>query len=193
MGGRVWTDEEIEWIRENYAKEHVPHLLDQFEKRFGRRPTAGAFVQKAYKLGLRHSREKAPDTMTKRIIWAREPAYDAWMNEHDVGQAVPALSEQFEAEFGFALSRGQVNVWRANNGRQMRPRRPCRRQTAKAHRLRAAHQGRHLGQGSRGAAGADVKRQLGVQALHRLPRGTRLDSRWIRHRVRRQEPVQLRA
>lgn len=39
MGGRVWTDDEIEWIRENYAKEHVPHLLDQFEKRFGRRPT----------------------------------------------------------------------------------------------------------------------------------------------------------
>lgn len=124
MGGRVWTDEEIEWIRENYSKEHVPHLLDQFEKRFGRRPTAGALAQKAYKLGLRHSREKAPDTMTKRIIWAREPAYNAWMNEHDVGQAVPALSEQFEAEFGFPLSRGQVNVWRANNGRQMRPRRP---------------------------------------------------------------------
>lgn len=54
MGSRVWTDEEIEWIRENYAKEHVPHLLDQFEKRFGRRPTAGALAQKAYKLGLRH-------------------------------------------------------------------------------------------------------------------------------------------
>ena len=124
MGGRVWTDEEIEWIRENYSKEHVPHLLDQFEKRFGRRPTAGALAQKAYKLGLRHSREKAPDTMTKRIVWAREPAYNVWMNEHDVGQAVPALSEQFEAEFGFPLSRGQVNVWRANNGRQMRPRRP---------------------------------------------------------------------
>lgn len=124
MGGRVWTDEEIEWIRENYSKEHVPHLLDQFEKRFGRRPTAGALAQKAYKLGLRHSREKAPDTMTKRIVWAREPAYNAWMDEHDVGQAVPALSEQFEAEFGFPLSRGQVNVWRANNGRQMRPRRP---------------------------------------------------------------------
>ena len=62
--------------------------------------------------------------MTKRIVWAREPAYNTWMNEHDVGQAVPALSEQFEAEFGFPLSRGQVNVWRANNGRQMRPRRP---------------------------------------------------------------------
>ena len=48
MGGRVWTDDEIEWIHKNYAKEHVPHLLDQFEKRFGRRPIAGAFAQKAY-------------------------------------------------------------------------------------------------------------------------------------------------
>ena len=45
MGGRVWTDEEIEWIRGNYSMEHVPHLLDQFEKRFGRRPTAGALAK----------------------------------------------------------------------------------------------------------------------------------------------------
>ena len=191
MGGRVWTDEEIEWIRENYAKEHVPHLLDQFEKRFGRRPTAGAFAQKAYKLGLRHSREKAPDTMTKRIIWAREPAYDAWMDEHDVGQAVPALSEQFEAEFGFPLSRGQVNVWRANNGRQMRPRRPGGGRPRKPIGYERRTKGGHLGQGARRAGGFDVKRQLGVQALHRLPRGARLDSRWIRHRLCGQEPVQL--
>lgn len=120
MGGRVWTDEEIEWMRDNFAQEHVPHLLDQFEKRFGRRPTANAFVQKAYKLGLRHSLAKAPGSVARRVIWSREPVYSAWMDQHDIGQAVPVLSKQFEAAFGFPLSRGQVNIWRAANGRQMR-------------------------------------------------------------------------
>lgn len=42
----------------------------------------------------------------------------AWMEAHDRGQSLTVLSAEFAGVFGFPLSRPQINLWRASNGRQ---------------------------------------------------------------------------
>lgn len=61
-----------------------------------------------------------PKRAMRTVRWRDEPEMDAWMGAHDAGQPVPELSEAFAAEFGFALTRAQITMWRAINGRQTR-------------------------------------------------------------------------
>ncbi len=47
---------------------------------------------------------------------------ESWMLEHDNGQRIDLLSDQFRKRFGFGLSHGQVNLFRASHGTQKRKR-----------------------------------------------------------------------
>lgn len=120
MGKRVWSAEEEAWLRAAYPHEIMPVLLDRFEERFGRRPSVGAMWQKSYKLGLCKSPRDVPDRVVQKVVWSRDTEKDRWMHEHDVGQAMPELSYQFEQQFGFPLSKSQISIWRAKNGKQSR-------------------------------------------------------------------------
>lgn len=120
MGSKVWTAEEEEWLRREYPREIMPIVLDRFEAKFGRRPTLSAMWQRCYKLGIGKKPREIPERAVRKVIWAKEPEMDEWMREHDVGQSVPELSHEFEQRFGFLLSRPQISLWRAKNGRQSR-------------------------------------------------------------------------
>lgn len=115
-----WSEAENDWLRRRYGREHMPRLLVEFEREFGRATTAGAVFQKAHKMGLTNNAAKAPQRAVRAVHWGREPEMQAWMLEHDDGQAIPELSAQFAAAFGFSLSRPQISLWRASNGRNTR-------------------------------------------------------------------------
>ena len=115
-----WSEAENDWLRRRYGREHMPRLLAEFEREFGRATTAGAVFQKAHKMGLTNNAAKAPQRAVRAVHWRSEPEMQAWMLEHDDGQAIPELSAQFAEEFGFPLSRPQISLWRASNGRNTR-------------------------------------------------------------------------
>lgn len=115
-----WSEAENDWLRRRYGREHMPRLLVEFEREFGRATTAGAVFQKAHKMGLTNNAAKAPQRAVRAVHWGREPEMQSWMLEHDDGQAIPELSAQFAAAFGFPLSRPQISLWRASNGRNTR-------------------------------------------------------------------------
>ena len=115
---RRWTEEEEAWLRGRFATEHIGALLDGFEREFGRRPTQRAMEQKCFKLGLRKRPREVPARAVRPIRWRCEPEMQAWMEAHDTGQSLTVLSSQFADAFGFPLSRPQINLWRASNGRQ---------------------------------------------------------------------------
>lgn len=112
----------VEWLREHYPMmTDINRLLDDYEAEFGHRPTKTAVYVKANKLGIKKvpvaGRHKGCERM---IYWSREPEMEAWMLEHEHGQRIDVLSDEFRERFGFALSRGQIDRFRANHGRQTR-------------------------------------------------------------------------
>ena len=54
-----WSEAENDWLRRRYGREHMPRLLVEFEREFGRATTAGAVFQKAHKMGLTNNAAKA--------------------------------------------------------------------------------------------------------------------------------------
>lgn len=127
---RVWTDEECAWLRERWPLHtDSASALDEFEARFGRRPTVLSVRMKADALGIRKQKDrtgrKSPEAAQQAIRWSRpEFAHmKAWMLEHDTA-GVPVTIADFEAEFGIRLTRGQVQQFRAyHGGRRMREKR----------------------------------------------------------------------
>lgn len=124
-----------EWLREHYPKGSVHDTLDAIERDFGWRPSKTAVYVRASKLGLKKERvctERRGDHAERVARWSKMPEEDAWMDAHDHGQRTNELADEFEAQFGWRLTRGQVNSWRARHGRQPhgrrryggRPRRP---------------------------------------------------------------------
>lgn len=120
-----------EWLAGAYPTGHEAWLLDELERRFGRRVSARAMYAKAWKMGLAKRPRDLPERAVRRVRWCREPEMDAWMRAHDAGQSPTDLSREFASAWGFPLSRTQVNLWRASNGRSRpnpngggRPRRP---------------------------------------------------------------------
>ncbi len=120
---RRWTPEQEAWLREVYPTEHMPWMVGEFERRFGRRVSASAMSNKAGKLGLHKELRDIPDRAVRTVRWCDEPEMQAWMEANDTGQSLQALSAQFASEFGFPLARTQINLWRASNGRSARHRR----------------------------------------------------------------------
>lgn len=64
--------------------------------------------------------DAAPERAVRKVRWCQEPKMQEWMEGHDDGQPIAQLSREFEEAFGFPLSRPQVSLWRAANGRQSR-------------------------------------------------------------------------
>lgn len=114
------------WLREHYAKGSIHDTLDAIEREFGWRPSKTAVYVRASKLGLRKEHvctERRGDHAERVARWSKMPEEDAWMDAHDHGQRTDVLADEFEAEFGWRLTRGQVNSWRAKHGRQPHGRR----------------------------------------------------------------------
>lgn len=110
------------WLRKHYpTMTDINSLLDDYERDFGYRPSRTAVYMRANRLGIK----KVPvagrhKTCERMIYWSREPEMDAWMLAHDHGQRFDALADEFRERFGFGLSRGQVNQFRARHGVQTR-------------------------------------------------------------------------
>ncbi len=115
---RTWTEEQEAWLAEHYAAEHRAALLAAFEERFGRKVTSHSMEMKAWKMGLSKKPREIPAKAVRMVRWSEEPEMQAWMDGHDKGQSLEVLSKAFAARFGFPLSRGQISLWRASNGRQ---------------------------------------------------------------------------
>lgn len=108
------------WVAEHYPDMTDIHgLLDDHEREFGWRPTAQTIYVRANRLGI-HKRPVANrDGRAERpVYWSKEPEKEAWMLEHDHGQRTDDLSDEFRAAWGFGLSRGQINLFRASHGTQ---------------------------------------------------------------------------
>lgn len=116
---------EAEWLCENYARGTIYDTLDAFEAEFGYRPSKGTLYQRACKMGLAKDRQDVrirTGVAERRVDWSEEPEMEAWMLAHDKGRMQDTV-EAFEAEFGFRLSRGQISLFRAQHGTQLRRRR----------------------------------------------------------------------
>lgn len=111
-----------DWLREHYPRmTDINQLLDDHEREFGWRPNKTTLYTRANRLGLRKEPVANRDGRAERAVrWAKEPEMEAWMLEHDHGQRTDDLSRQFRERFGFALTHGQINLFRASHGTQNR-------------------------------------------------------------------------
>lgn len=110
------------WLRERYPRmTDINKLLDDCEREFGWRPSKQAIYVKANRMGLRKEPVAGRGNCAERTIrWSREPEMEAWMLEHDHGQRMDDLQAEWREHFGFGISRGQVNLFRASHGTQRR-------------------------------------------------------------------------
>lgn len=111
-----------DWLREHYPiMSNVEELIDDFETQFGYRPTKTSVYAKANKLRLRKKPVQGRHNKCERTVcWSKEPELEEWMLEHDHGQRVDSLSDEFRERWGFGLTRGQINLFRASHGTQVR-------------------------------------------------------------------------
>lgn len=117
---RTWTEEQEGWLADRYGSATAAELAAEFSARFGCELGASALSTKASKMGLRRRPADVPRRAVRRVRWACEPEMSAWMEGHDRGQPVAALSREFASRFGFPLSASQVSAWRSSRGRQSR-------------------------------------------------------------------------
>ncbi len=113
---------DAEWLRERYpVMTDINTLLDEHEERFGWRPSKTAVYTKANKMRIRKKPVQGRYKRCERsVFWSKEPEMEAWMLEHDHGQRTDSLSDEFRGRFGFGLSRGQINQFRASHGKRTR-------------------------------------------------------------------------
>lgn len=118
---RRWTEEELRWLRENYAATGLRAIEGAFEERFGYSRGKRAIAAKAHKLGLHCKRlDRVSRTgATVKMFWGREPEATAWMLANDKGRVSDTV-EAFEREFGIRLSNTQVSQFRQSHGTQCR-------------------------------------------------------------------------
>ncbi len=114
-------------IDTDYLREHYPtatdvyEFLDGYEKQFGHRPSKAAVYMKAQRLGIKKAPVAGRHKRAEREVkWSREPEMLEWMLEHDHGQRVDSLSDEFRKRWGFGLTRGQINLFRATYDKQVR-------------------------------------------------------------------------
>ena len=111
-----------DWLREHYPRmTDIDALLDDCEHDLGWRPSKQAVYVKANRMGLRKEPVAGRGDRAERTIrWTREPEMEAWMLEHDHGQRMDDLMAEWRERWGFGISRGQVNLFRASHGTQRR-------------------------------------------------------------------------
>lgn len=115
---RNYTEEELAWVSENYPCLGMEGTAEAFETEFGYRRGARAISVKAHRMGLHVWRADATTSKAgcvRKVYWSREPVMSAWMAENDHGR-ITATIDAFEAEFGFRLTRAQVNLYRQTHG-----------------------------------------------------------------------------
>ena len=110
------------WLRANYARGTVAQTASAFNAEFGTALSASGVYQRASRLGLRKPRHSEERSMPaeRTVRWSREPEMEAWMLDHDRGQHVDELAEEFERAWGFRLNRSQVSGFRSSHGTQSR-------------------------------------------------------------------------
>jgi hypothetical protein len=113
---------DIEWLKQHYPMmTDIDHLLDDYEAEFGWRPTKRSVYVKTSRLGIHKLPVAGRDGRSERPIrWSKEPELEAWMLEHDHGQRIDVLADEFEGRFGFRINRSQINIFRASHGTQTR-------------------------------------------------------------------------
>lgn len=113
---------DVEWLREHYpTMTDINELLDAHEEKFGWRPSKTAVYTKANKLRIKKMPVQGRYKLCELPVhWRKEPEMEQWMLEHDHGQRVDRLSDEFRERFGFGLTHGQINLFRANHGTQVR-------------------------------------------------------------------------
>ena len=111
------------WLAEHYpSMTDVHELIDEHEREFGWRPLKTSVYMRANRLGIAKRPVANHDGRVERPVrWTREPEMESWMLSHDHGQRTDALSEEFRREFGFGLTRTQIDWFRARHGTQVRP------------------------------------------------------------------------
>lgn len=110
------------WLRERYPRmTDINELLDDCEREFGWRPSKTAVYVKANRMGLHKEPVSGRGDRAERTIrWSKEPEMERWMLEHDRGQRMDDLMAEWRERWGFGISRGQVNLFRASHGTQRR-------------------------------------------------------------------------
>ena len=110
------------WLRERYPRmTDIDMLADDYEREFGWRPSKHAIYAKANRMGLHKEPVAGRENRAERTIrWSSEPEMSAWMLEHDHGQRMDDLMAEWRDRWGFGISRGQVNLFRASHGTQRR-------------------------------------------------------------------------
>lgn len=113
---------DCDWLREHYPRMTDIHALqDEYERAHGWRPAAISLYNRARAIGVRKEPVDGRGTRAARsIYWSKEPEMERWMLDHDHGQRTDELRREWRERWGFDLSRGQVNLFRASHGTQTR-------------------------------------------------------------------------
>lgn len=117
---RTWTEEAEAYVMKAYPTERAEVVARELRERFGVAASVHSVHMKAFKLGVKRLPRDVPDRAVRTVRWSCEPEMQAWMEANDRGQSLTALSAAFAEEFGFPLSRPQIDLWRASNGRNQR-------------------------------------------------------------------------
>lgn len=122
MAGHAGNVLDPDWLREHYPKmTDINELLDDHEREFGWRPQKTSVYLKANRLGIHKAPVNGRDDRAERsVYWSKEPEMQQWMLEHDHGQRVDTLSDEFRERWGFGLTRGQINLFRSSHHTQRR-------------------------------------------------------------------------
>lgn len=104
MGYRRKTDEEKAWLRENYAAMPLSRLLDEFEGRFGWRPSAVSLSSWAHESGVARKLFRYTDEELE------------FLREFIPGHSEREISDAFEGRFGRPLTPTKINNLKAKLG-----------------------------------------------------------------------------
>lgn len=113
---------DLEWLKQHYPRmTTIDTLLDEYEQEFGWRPNRQGVYVKANRLGLHKDPvEGRGDRAERTVCWAKEPEMEVWMMGHDRGQRMDELQREWRERWGFGISRGQINLFRASHGKTVR-------------------------------------------------------------------------
>jgi hypothetical protein len=113
---------DVDWLKKNYPMMTSIHqLIDDYEREFGWRPSKTSIYVRTNRLGIHKLPVAGRDDKRERPIrWSKEPELLEWMMEHDHGQRMDVLADEFEEHFGFRINRSQICRFRASYGKQTR-------------------------------------------------------------------------
>ena len=100
---RVYTEEQREWLLENYPEMTNSELADAFNEKFSENTTRENM--RAY--GSNHHLRKTPDALGKAFRKYTDEQLD-WIRDYVPGHTEPEITEAFQREFGVSLTRPMV-------------------------------------------------------------------------------------